>query len=82
MRTLTDLENHLQTIMEADKNGGVINIKEEAVKILALCNEIRKVFVDELNLHDVIKSVCSLCKKEIEVERESNIFCDECWETL
>ena len=38
--------------------------------------------VKKLNLHRVIKSVCSLCKKEIEVNRESNIFCDECWKTL
>ena len=38
--------------------------------------------VKKLNLHSVIKSVCSLCKKEIEINRESNIFCDECWKTL
>lgn len=39
-------------------------------------------WLEELRKPDVIKSVCSLCKKEIEVNRESNIFCDECWKIL
>ena len=39
-------------------------------------------YIKKLNKPLVIKSVCSLCRKEIEVSRESNIFCDECWEKL
>ena len=37
---------------------------------------------NEENNEKVVKSICSLCKKEIELSRKSNIFCNECWEII
>lgn len=39
---LKELENHIQSIINADKGGGIINLNDEAMKILAMCNFIQK----------------------------------------
>jgi F0F1-type ATP synthase epsilon subunit len=73
---LKDLENQLQTIKEAEKNGGIIDIKEEAVQVLAMCNEIKAEIVKDFTKEKAIKLV-----KDIRTRRdyvaEKGRFCRE-----
>ena len=48
MANLTDLQNRLQTIAEAEKNGGILDIPTEAIQILAMCNSIRIEMINEM----------------------------------
>ena len=48
MANLKDLENHLRTIAEAEKNGGILDIPTEAIQILAMCNSIRIEMINEM----------------------------------
>ena len=48
MANLTDLQNRLQTIAEAEKNGGILDIPTEAIHILAMCNSIRIEMINEM----------------------------------
>lgn len=48
MANLTDLQNRLQTVAEAEKNGGILDIPTEAIQILAMCNSIRIEMINEM----------------------------------
>ena len=48
MADLKDLENHIHTIAEAEKKGGILDIQTEAIHILSLCNNIRISMINEV----------------------------------
>jgi hypothetical protein len=85
--TFETLKSYLQTIYEADRNGGVININESAMRVLIMCNEIQKELIAEsvkiLNVETTPGAIADVClHQNTEIMVMKCKVCSDCSEIL